>query len=50
MGEPCGEAGLKQDNAEIEAEIRGMGEKLDRVLETLLAAQSRVEVNHPIAA
>lgn len=50
MGEACGEAGLKQDNAEIEAEIRGRGEPLERVLETLLAAQSRVEVNHPIAA
>ena len=50
MGEACGVARLKQDNAEIEAEIRGMGEPPDRVLETLLAAQSRVEVNHPIAA
>ena len=31
---------MKQDNAEIKAEIRCMGETLDRVLETLLAAQS----------
>ncbi|CZB22309.1 hypothetical protein [Candidatus Synechococcus spongiarum] len=31
---------MKQDNGEIKVEVRGMGKKLDRVLEILLAAQS----------
>lgn len=31
---------LKQDNAELKADVKAMGNKLDRVLEALAAAKS----------